>query len=369
MLLLLLSCGAVEKSEVQMEPVVVPEMLAGFYESLQSDVMGFGYDNGQWTEDYGDAAAFGAYYFSHAAADLGSEDHHQIAEESKAYNLQVVQQATDDFAWMLTNLEEVFMSAQGLIEYTNVFQDQSNNPHIEALLDSVDPLVQSTGDYMDVSLGDFAADLYGPTSITAGMAVSYAQYALYEDGEYGQKMLVRAEEIAETIHQEAFHIDHYRFHPDNEQQYLYPNSTMLILLMRLHELTGKAKYLERAELVYEGIQPLKYGSMGFYRSPYSEVAEGAETDEYSTLSSQNYLMMGLATLYQETQDPMYLEDIFQILDHIYLRLYDEEEHKILHHWIDGRVATVNDPSYFCSGCNLQTLFILWYLQSVVGVEF
>ena len=119
MLLLLLSCGAVEKeAEVQVEPVVVPEMLAGFYESLQSDVMGFGYDNGQWTEDYGDAAAFGAYYFSHAAADLGSEEHHQIAEESKAYNLQVVQQATDDFAWMLTNLEEVFMSAQGLIEYS-----------------------------------------------------------------------------------------------------------------------------------------------------------------------------------------------------------------------------------------------------------
>ena len=366
LLLLFLSCGTVEK---EVEPIIVPEMLAGFYETLQIDVMEFGYAEGQWTEDYGDAAAFGAYYFSHIAADLQTSEYLQIADESMAYNLQVVQQATDDFAWMLTNLEEVFMSAQGLIEYTSVFQEDSNNASIEALLDSVDPLVQSTGDYMDVSIGEFAADLYGPTSITAGMAVAYTQYALHDEGEFGQKMSLRAQEIAETIHQEAFHIDHYRFHPDNEKQYLYPNSTMLILLMRLHELTGDAKYLNRAELVYEGIQPLRNDSMGFYRSPYSEEAEGAETDEYSTLSSQNYLMMGLATLYQATADPIYLEDIFQILDHIYLRLYDDEEHKILHHWIDGRVATPNDPSYFCSGCNLQTLFILWYLQSVVGVEF
>ena len=269
---------------------------------------------------------------------------------------------------MLQNLEEVFMSAQGLIEYTTVFQDGNNELAIESLLDNVDPLLVATGDYMDISLGNFAADLYGPTSITAGMGVAYAQYAMYNQNVFGQKMRARAEEIAETIHEQAFHEDHYRFHPDVERQYLYPNATMLILLTRLFEITGEAVYLERAETVFRGIQSLKITELGLYRSPYSEAAEGAQTDEYSTLSSQNYLMLGLLSLYQHTSDPLYLEDIFLVLENIRTRLYDEAEHKIVHHWIDGRAATPEDPSYFCSGCNLQTLFILWYLTTELGIE-
>jgi hypothetical protein len=362
---ILLACTAPEK---QVEMPVSPVGLLAFYSMLEEDALLFGYAEGEWTEDYGDGAAFGPYYYSHAGQQLNREDYVQIAEESKDYNLAVVQQAGEDFTWMLSNLEEVFMSAQGLIEYTTVFQDHTNDQAIEDLLDSVDPMVAATGDYMDVSIGDFAADLYGPTSITAGMAVAYSQYAAYNQGEFGQKMLSRSKEIADTIHEEAFHVDHYRFRPDVEKQYLYPNATMLILLTRLFNITQDPVYLERAELVFQGIQPLKYQELGFYRSPYSEVPEGAQTDEYSTLSSQNYLMLGLLELYQQTTNPVYLENIFDMLEHIHTRLYDEVEHKILHHWIDGRVATPEDPSYFCSGCNLQTLFILWYLTTQLDIE-
>ncbi len=40
---------------------------------------------------------------------------------------------------------------------------------------------------------------------------------------------------------------------------------------------------------------------------------------------------------------------------------------LLHHWIDGRIAHPDDPDYFCSGCNLQTLYVLRYLQEELGV--
>jgi hypothetical protein len=362
---ILLACSVGEKQ------VVIPQSPMGlldFYMALEHDASSFGYSQGEWTEDYGDAAAFGSYYYSHAGKHENNEEYIQIALETKEYNLGVISTATDDFSWMLSHLEEVFMSAQGLIEYTTVFDDATTVPAIEALLGKVDPLVSATGDYMNISIGDFAADLYGPTSITAGVAVAYSQYASYQKGEYGQHMLERAEEIANTIHDEAFHEDHYRFHPEVEKQYLYPNATMLILLTRLFELTEDSVYMDRAETVFQGIQPLRYPEMNFYRSPYSEDAEGAQTDEYSTLSSQNYLMLGLLSLYEHTSDPIYLEDIFAILDHINTRLYDEDEHKIVHHWVDGRPANQNDPSYFCSGCNLQTLFILWYLTTELGVE-
>jgi hypothetical protein len=33
---------------------------------------------------------------------------------------------------------------------------------------------------------------------------------------------------------------------------------------------------------------------------------------------------------------------------------------LLHHVVDGRLAQPGDPTLFCSGCNLQTLYVLGY---------
>jgi hypothetical protein len=30
--------------------------------------------------------------------------------------------------------------------------------------------------------------------------------------------------------------------------------------------------------------------------------------------------------------------------------------------MDGRVAVPADPEYFCSGCNLQFLYAIWYVE-------
>ncbi len=71
-------------------------------------------------------------------------------------------------------------------------------------------------------------------------------------------------------------------------------------------------------------------------------------------------------LYQNTGKELYLERVEEILTFLRLSLYDDMQGRILHHWIDGHIAHPDDPEYFCSGCNHQFLYVVWYLKSVVG---
>jgi hypothetical protein len=174
---------------------------------------------------------------------------------------------------------------------------------------------------------------------------------------------------------------------------------MIIYNARLYQLTGDAAYKDRALETYQGMQPLKVteadglAAPGRYRSPYSAVVMGAQTDDYSTLSSQNYLMFALMLLYQITGEDKYLDEMNPVLDFLENNLvgqaclvdisqdalcdpacaagrsclkeecYDDSCHQgILHHWMDGRVAIPDDLEFFCSGCNVQTLYLMWYRQ-------
>jgi len=347
--------------------LVSTEGLAQLYTDLQSDAEAFGYAEGQWTEDFGDAAAFGPTYYAHAGLQEDRPGYLEQAEEAATYNLSVLQQGTEDILWLGSNLEEVFMATQGAITWTGLLGKADPIDEIDALIDTMDPIVQATGDYMDMDLGEFASDLYGPTSVTGGVAVIYLQHAVYLNSTRSSEWVARAQEITEAIDEVAFHEDHYRFGPDVEKQYLYPNAVMLLVLCRLYEQTQDIDYLNRAETVFTGIQPLWDERMEFYHSPYSTESQGAETDEYSTLSSQNYLMLGLMELYRHTENATYRNDVVRILQSIRSRLYSEEDGLLVHHWVDGRPANDNDPDFFCSGCNLQTMFILWYLENELGV--
>jgi len=337
-----------------------------FYEELQEDALVFGYEQGNWSEDYGDAAAFGPSYYVYSGQEMQSEEYLRIAQEAADYNLFVVQQSVEDNAWMLENMEEVFMAIQGLIEYTGVIPNEEAETALEELISKLDVMLQFSGDYIEVSVGDFASSLYGPTSITSGFIIIQAQYANYIDPQSGH--LDRAKEVFETIDEVAWNDNHYRFGRDIDTLYLYPNATMLIALNRMYQLTGEVLYLDRAEDLFQGIQPLYDESMQFYFSPYSQESQGAQTDEYSTLSSQNYLILGLILTYENTGDASYLEEALRLLKRVKELLYDEAEGKILHHWIDGRAASHDDKTFFCAGCNLQVLYILWYLKERLGVD-
>ncbi|MBM4372563.1 MAG: hypothetical protein FJ098_12960 [Deltaproteobacteria bacterium] len=93
---------------------------------------------------------------------------------------------------------------------------------------------------------------------------------------------------------------------------------------------------------------------------------GAKTEEYSTLSSQNYTLMALALLWEVTGREDLREEMAEIAAFIGDRLW--QDGRILHHWIDGHIARPTDPEYFCSGCNLQFLYASWYARTFVYAD-
>ena len=178
---------------------------------------------------------------------------------------------------------------------------------------------------------------------------------------------------------------------------------MIILNARLYQASGDEVYKTHAKEIYEGIQDLKISeesglsAPGRYLSPYSAVAMGAETDDYSTLSSHNYLMFAQLLLYKITGETKYINESDIVLDFLESHLpgkwqvsvrnnelsdcdpacgsgetcilnqcvSDGIYDGILHHWMDGKIACDKDPEYFCSGCNLQTLYVMWYRQNML----
>ena len=78
------------------------------------------------------------------------------------------------------------------------------------------------------------------------------------------------------------------------------------------------------------------------------------------------VMLSLLLLYENTRDARYLDEALRLLELVEQHLFDHAAGKIVHHWIDGRPALPTDPDYFCSGCNLQTLYIIQYLLDEIA---
>jgi uncharacterized protein YyaL (SSP411 family) len=143
---------------------------------------------------------------------------------------------------------------------------------------------------------------------------------------------------------------------------------MLVCYCRLYEATEEPAYLEKAETLFEAIQPLKAPGRPGYRSPYSAEYMGAATDDYSTLSSQNYLMFALALLSRLTGKEMYCRELGEVRRFVEVYLFEPKGRRLLHHWMDGRIAQPDDPEYFCAGCNLQFLYLAWWVGHYTPCE-
>jgi uncharacterized protein YyaL (SSP411 family) len=141
----------------------------------------------------------------------------------------------------------------------------------------------------------------------------------------------------------------------------------MIAYLRLYTLTSQQEYLDFALHLYDAIQPLKVAGEGRYYSPYSAAMQGAQTEDYTTFSSQNFLMMAFALLYQINGDAKLKQEIADILTWIRTTLYQPMAvgGRVIHHWMDGRLAIESDPEYYCSGCQLQYLYLTWRLEDLL----
>jgi hypothetical protein len=284
----------------------------------------------------------------------------------------------------------------GLIAYIEATGDTSVLPTVDAFIDQLDGLVGSIGFYIQPDLVDsWALRTYGSTAITALLALINAEYAVRVGGERGPERAQWAKDAGDRIAEIAFRNGGWTFGPDRAGLYLYPNVAMILLDARLYQLTHDATHRERALSAYRFIQPLKLAdSPTRYASPYSAEAMGATTNDYSTLSSHNYLMLALAVLFEITHESEYVDELDSVLDTMETKLYgswclsdlhtsacpaecdagrvcvadacsvDRCGHAVLHHWMDGRPASTVDPEYVCTGCNLQLLYVMWYRQQL-----
>ncbi len=340
--------------------------LEAFYLRMQSNALGFDRAGGDWTEDLGDAPFYGAGFYGRVAQQQGDAEAEAIALAARDYDLEVLQQAAGDMAFFMANLEEVIMAALGLIEYADATGDRDFIAELDQVIDTTNSALQIFGDYLqDTGLSSWALEVYGPTAITAAVALLNLQYATYLDTDLVQSRVDRALQIVAAIDANALEIDasggeRYLFQSGTTDLYLYPNAMMILVLNRLQELDAQPGALERAEKVLVALEPLKDAERGGYDSPYSAAVMGASSRDYATLSSQNYLLLALSILYRNTGDDRYLDQALDLFDFIRTRLYDETQDVILHHWMDGRPALPEDPEYFCSGCNLQFLYVTWF---------
>ncbi len=391
--LVLCACGGESKK-------VPPFGHQDFYQDLKGYAEDFLFIDGDWKEDFDDGAFYGPGFYAQAGETENDDAFRQKAVEAYQDNLAVLR-AVESLT--STDVNDLAMSLLGMIEYVDATGDRSTLSEIDEMITGINDFVADAGYYLHpVLVPGYAMDTYGPTAINGLMGLISLQRAQVLGGAGTDPMVEFAGQVAAKIEENNWNGSCYKFDPDTDRLHLYPNITMIIYNARLYQLTGKPGYKGRAVDTYLGMQPLKVTESdglvgpGRYRSPYSQDDMGAQTDDYSTLSSQNYLMFALMLLYQITGEDHYLEEIDPVLDFLEENLvgqacpldisqdqlcdpacpagraclkaecFPNDCHTgVLHHWMDGRVAEPGDLEFFCSGCNLQLLYLMWYRQEAL----
>jgi hypothetical protein len=331
-----------------------------FYRELAASLWNLTVTGGDWADDQGDAAYYGLAYYINVGALENNAEYKARADGSRLRDLQIVRKANDDINYLLNNLEELLMAELGLIEYMHVTGDTAMRAHVDAFLDGLNSLVDSLGVYLDVGMDSWALQMYGPTTITGVIALLNLRYAELLGNDRKAERIAFGEKIIAAVDAKAWSGTFYRFKNGSDWLELYPNAMMSIANSLAFRLTQKEVYKTRSLAAFAGIQPLKDLSRKGYHSPYSAAFQGAKTDDYTTLSSQNYAIMMMAMLFEITGDAKFKQEITDIVSFVHDKLYVGG--RLLHHWMDGRVAVPTDPEYFCSGCNLQFLYAIWYVE-------
>jgi hypothetical protein len=365
------ACGS-EEAEDAPAPVAPPSRHAALRDALVVDAKAFAFSDGDWEEDLGDAPFFGLGWLTHRKPLEGDE----LARRDQA-----VSRARAVLAGPLLegDLQDKVMAALGLIDHV-AMGDRSVIGAVDEFVDSLDSLTKTLGDYLEAGADrSWAIRTYGPTAVTALVALLEAQYALYVGGERANERLERAKAIDAKIAERAFGdlgtVRGYAVAPGRADLEIYPNVSMMMLKTRLFRITKDEAYRLEARALYAAIQPLKLSDApARYASPYASTLVGAKTNDVSTLSSQNYLALALMLLFEITGDQRFVDEADRVLDSIETMrgnycIGDATQRcasGLLHHFVDGRLAEPGDGTLFCSGCNLQTLYVLGYRRGLAN---
>jgi hypothetical protein len=323
---------------------------------------------GDWPLDQEDANQYGAGFFYRYGAASHNGGQLDLAEETTLRNAALVDEINRSPALLLESPNAAFMAAFGLVEDYTARPDPLSLQRLDDFLALLDTIGEGLHYFPDTFSDE--QNMFGPTVLNAGMAILFLEHALDNDCPSRDAHVATAEKILAAGKAQAYDeaTGAFVFSPQRSGLHLYPNVMEMLAYLRAYQLTGKSEHLDFARHLYDAIQPLKVAGEGRYRSPYSAVMQGAQTDDYTTFSSQNFTMMTFAVAYQITGDEVFEQEIDAILDWIRTTLYVDEAAggRVLHHWMDGRVAVPEDPEFYCSGCNLQFLYLVWRLDDLLA---
>ncbi len=208
-------------------------------------------------------------------------------------------------------------------------------------------------DWVDWFTGGGGYD-YGPTVIGAQIAESQLLFAqtfpqqrvgwLVDPAAVGRALVDTA---GRQVWDDAAHV--YRARPGSDEVWLLPNAMMILALLQTRTVTGDAAYLERAEAVASGLDPLWDDKRGAYSASSTQIG----ADGYLSLSTNSYAALAFHRLAAATGKQPFEERAQSILDFIQRDLYSDGV--IYHHVYRGRRAA---GDIWCSGCNWRVLSIL-----------
>jgi hypothetical protein len=384
-----------------------PSKHAALVDALADDAKAFAFADGDWQEDLGDAPFYGLGWLSRRA-EAGDLDQDGLARRDAAR-----ERAKTALGGSLLegDIQDKVMAALGLIEYVGASRDRSVVPALDDFVDRLDSLTHTLGDYIEAGADrSWALRTYGPTAVTALVALVEAQYALLVGGDRAQERIDRVIAIDAKIRERAFtdlvdgatgrQARGYAFAPGQPGIFDYPNAAMLLLKARLFRLTKDEVFRLEARAVYVALQPLKLADApARYSSPYAKASLGIDSRDLSTLSSQNYVTLGLLLLFEITGDQRFVDEADRLLDGIAAMrgpwctsnvfdaaacapacaagqtcvssacTADRCTTGLLHHVVDGRLALPADGTLFCAGCNLQTLYVAGYRRMLAGERY
>jgi hypothetical protein len=396
-----IACTDEPASDVPVRPAPASRH-AALVDALAADARAFAFEDGDWEEDLGEAPFFGLAWL--ARRDASGE----LDADGRARRDAALARAKTLLADSLleggrgSSLDDKVMAALGLIEHVGASRDRSLVPVLDDFVDRLDTHTRTLGDYVEQGADDgWALRAYGPTAVTALVALVEAQYALLVGGDRRRERIQRAVAIDAKIRERALtdltdastgrRVRGYAFAPGDPALIDSPNLAMLLLKARLYRLTRDEVFRLEARSVYVALQPLKLtDSPARYSSPYAQASLGIESRDLTTLSSQNYLTLGLLLLFEITGDQRFVDEADRLLDGIAAMrgpwctsnvhdpaacsptcssgqacvssacTADRCTTGLLDHVVNGRLASPQDGTLFCAGCNLQTLYVTGY---------
>lgn len=333
-------------------------------------------NHGDWEQDFGDASFYAISFLLMEGLECSKPELLLRGLKTARLAMERIEDWKAEPSSFFENADDLLMGYFGLLDlYRNWDQVDAlvsaDDPaalvglekevledSLRYCVDGLNSLIALFGSYVPDMEGSYSVQTYGNTTVTALFALANVEFATTFGPDNCPELVEQAYSLISVIHEKAWDesLQAYRFRPAVEKLYLYPNITMMLLYGRFHPIADGAGYLERATNLHQSIQPLKDPVQNSYHSPYSMDYMGAMTDDYKTLSSQNYAMLAFMTLYENTSDGAWLDEVDSLLAFIESHLLVDG--RVLHHWMDGAVAVPEHHEYYCSGCNFQLLYAI-----------